>query len=79
MTSLTLRLPDSLHREIKYLIQAEGISMNLFLTLAAAEKVSALRTIEHLRAVGEKSNRADFDAFLNAVPDVEADKQDRIN
>jgi len=79
MTALTLRLPDSLHKEIKKLVQSEGISMNQFLTLAAAEKMSALRTIEYLHTEAEKGSREDFDAFLNAVPDVEPDEQDRLD
>jgi Arc/MetJ-type ribon-helix-helix transcriptional regulator len=70
MTAFTVRLPDSLHKEIKRLAQDEGISLNQFLTLAAAEKMSALRTVEYLRKESEKGDRADFDAFLAALPDV---------
>jgi Arc/MetJ-type ribon-helix-helix transcriptional regulator len=70
-TALTIRLPESLHREIRQLAQADGISMNQFLTLAAAEKLSALRTLDYLRAEASEGRRADFDAFLAAVPDVE--------
>jgi uncharacterized protein (DUF1778 family) len=73
--AVTVRLPDSLYKEIKQLAQADGISLNQFLTLAAAEKASALRT---LRAEASKGNRADFDAFLAAVPDVEPAENDRL-
>lgn len=78
MTALTIRLPDSLHREIKQLAKAEGISLNQFLTLAAAEKMSALRTVDHLRAEAAKGSRADFEAFLTAVPDTEPDEDDKL-
>lgn len=78
MTTLTLRLPDSLHKEIKQLVQSEGISINHFLTLAAAEKISALRTVDYLRAEGAKGSRADFEAFLAAIPDREPEEEDRI-
>jgi hypothetical protein len=76
--ALTIRLPESLHKEIKELAQADGISLNQFLALAAAEKASALRTISYLRAEASKGNRADFDAFLAAVPDVEPVENDRL-
>lgn len=79
MTALTVRLPDSLHKEIKRLVKAEGISINQFLTLAAAEKISALRTVDYLRSEGAKGSRADFDAFLAAVPDVEPDVDDKFD
>ncbi len=78
MTALTIRLPESLHKEIKQLAQAEGVSINQFMTLAAAEKISALRTMDYLRAEASKGSRADFEAFLAAAPDVEPMEDDRL-
>lgn len=78
MTTLTIRLPDSLHREIKQLAQDEGISLNQFLALAAAEKMSALRTVDFLRAEAAKGHRDDFEAFLTAVPDTEPIEEDKL-
>lgn len=77
-TTLTIRLPDSLHREIKQLAQEEGISLNQFLALAAAEKMSALRTVDFLRAEAAKGYRDDFEAFLTAVPDTEPTEEDKL-
>ena len=86
MTALTIRLPKSLHKEIKLLAQAEGVSINQFLTLAAAEKISALRTLDYLReeaakGSGYKNSLADFEAFLAALPDdhVEDDRLDLLH
>ena len=79
MTALTIRLPASVHKEIKALAEAEGVSINQFLTLAAVEKISALRTVEYLRAEASKGSRADFEAFLAAVPDVEPMVDDRLD
>ncbi len=79
MTALTLILPTSLHKKIKALAKAEGISINQFLALAAAEKISVLRTINYLRAEANKGGRADFEAFLASVPDVEPQEDDRLN
>ena len=78
MTALTIRLPASLHKEIKELAKEEGVSINQFLTLAAAEKISALRTLDYLREEAKKGNRADFEAFLAAAPDVEPVEDDRL-
>jgi len=76
---MTIRLPDSLHKEIKRLAQAEGVSINQFLTLAAAEKISALRTVAYLREEAAKGSRADFEAFLTAVPDNEPMDEDKLD
>lgn len=78
MTALTIRLPDSLHKEIKRLAQVEGVSINQFLTLAAAEKISALRTVDYLRAEAAKGSRSDFEAFLTAVPDDDPIEEDSL-
>lgn len=79
MTALTIRLPESLHKEIKRLAKAEGVSINQFMTLAAAEKISALRTVNYLREEAAKGSREDFEAFLAAVPDAEPIEEDRLN
>ena len=49
MTTLSIRVPDSLHRAIKELATKDGYSMNQFLITAAAEKLSALETVDFLR------------------------------
>ena len=78
MSTLSLRLPDSLHAKIRELASEEGVSINQFLTLAAAEKVSALLTVEYLRERAGRGSREAFDAVLARVPDVEPDPKDRI-
>jgi hypothetical protein len=78
MSTLSLRLPESLHRKIKELAESEGISMNQFLSSAAAEKMSALITVEYLKAEAKKGSRSDFEKVLNKVPDVEPEPYDRL-
>ena len=41
MSTLSLRIPNSLHEKIRQLAKQEGISINQFLASAAAEKMSA--------------------------------------
>lgn len=38
MSTLSLRLPDSLHKRVRDLAQQEGISINQFIRTAVAEK-----------------------------------------
>lgn len=42
MSALSLRLPKSLHEQLRELAQEEGISVNQFVMLAVAEKVAAI-------------------------------------
>ena len=78
MSTITVRLPKSLHTKIKELAQAEGISMNQFLVVAAAEKMAALLTEDYLTREAQHGKRADFEKVLQAVPRVEPEDYDRL-
>lgn len=76
MTTLSIRVPDSLHRAIKELATKDGYSMNQFLITAAAEKLSALDTVDYLRQRAVRANLKDFDSLLARVPDAAPDPGD---
>jgi hypothetical protein len=78
MSTLSLRLPDSLHRKAKELAEKEGVSINQFVTLAVAEKLSALMTEDYLLERAKRGSRSRYDAALSQVPDVEPPEYDRI-
>jgi predicted transcriptional regulator len=78
MSTITVRLPKSLHAKIKELAQAEGISMNQFLVIAAAEKIAALLTEDYLTREAQHGKHADFEKVLQAVPHVEPEDYDRL-
>jgi len=71
MSTLSLRLPESLHRQIKELARREGVSINQFLATAAAEKISALITEEYLGKRAARGRRTAFHAVLRKVPRTE--------
>ena len=79
MSTLSIRLPDSLHKRVKKLAKQEGVSMNQFIALAVAEKMSALLTVEHLEERAERGSREKFEAVLAKVPDVEPEEYDRLD
>ena len=78
MSTLSLRLPDYLHKGIRELAQREGVSINQLITLAVAEKLSALTTEEYLAERAQRGSRAAYEAVLAKVPAVEPDPQDRL-
>lgn len=78
MSTLSLRLPDSLHRRIKEMASQEGISINQFIATAVAEKMAALATEDYLQERASRGSRAAYDAALAQVPDVEPDEYDRL-
>lgn len=78
MSTLSLRLPDSLHEELRRVAEQEGISINQFIASAAAEKLSALKTASYLKQRALKGSRKEFEAVLEKVPDVPAPEWDRL-
>lgn len=77
MSTLSLRLPDSLHKRVKELASEEGISINQFIATAVAEKMAALMTEDYLQERAARGSRARYEAALAQVPDVEPDENDR--
>jgi hypothetical protein len=70
MSTLSLRLPESLHRKIRELAERDDISINQFIATAVAEKAAALLTVEYLEDRGRRGNAKLFDRLLARVPDV---------
>ena len=70
MTTLSVRLPDSIHKNIKQWAEKEGVSMNQFLSSAAAEKLAALATESYIEKRAKLASRKAFEAALNEAPDV---------
>lgn len=78
MSTLSIRLPRSLHEEIKALARKEGVSMNQFIALALAEKAAVLRTTQLLEQRLQPGDLERFRTILDKVPDVEPEEYDRL-
>jgi hypothetical protein len=78
MSTLSLRLPESLHRKVRELAEQEGVSINQFVTTALAEKLSALMTVEYLEALGKRGSRGRFERVLKKVRDRPAQPEDEL-
>jgi hypothetical protein len=70
MSTLTIQLPDGVARQLRECAAREGVTVDQLLSSAAAEKLSAMMTVEHLRERARHAWREDFIAFLNGSPDA---------
>ncbi|MBX3058993.1 MAG: toxin-antitoxin system HicB family antitoxin [Anaerolineae bacterium] len=75
---LSVRIPKSLHNQVRELAEEEGVSMNQFVMLALAEKVAALQAIGYLEERAKRGSREKLLAVLAKAPDVEPEDYDRI-
>jgi hypothetical protein len=78
MSTLSLRLPASLHKRIRELAKQEGISINQLISTAVAEKIAALMTVDYLGERAKQGSREKFLAVLAKVPDVAPEPQDEL-
>ena len=70
MSSLSVRLPDSLHDKVRELARRDGVSINQFIATAVAEKASALLTVDYLEQRARGADPDLLSRLLSRVPDV---------
>jgi len=78
MSAISIRLPDSLHKRIKEVAQRDNVSINQMITLAIAEKLSALETEDYLENRASRSSKGKFRKALSKVQYRKPDPQDQI-
>ena len=78
MSAISLRLPASLHEKAREVARQESVSVNQLITLALAEKLSALMAEDYLVMRARRGDRARFEAAMAKVPDVEPEEDDRL-
>ena len=78
MTALSLRLPKSMYNQLREVAKAEGVSMNQFVTLAIAEKMATLTTLDYLEERAKRGSREKLLTILEKAPDVEPEDYDRL-
>jgi len=71
MSSITIRLPDSLHQKAREIAKADGVSLNQFINAAVGEKLSSILTLNYLEERARKGSSEAFSRILDKVPDRE--------
>jgi len=77
MSTISLRLPDSLHKKARDLAKKENTSINQLVSSALAEKISALLTEEYLEVRAKRADKNKFKNALSRVGNVEPDEYDK--
>jgi len=78
MSTLSLRLPNSLHERLGKIARRDNVSINQLISSAVAEKVSALMTEEYLSERAARGSRRKFAAVLRKVRATDPDAADRL-
>ncbi len=78
MSTISLRLPESLHKSVRELAKKEDVSINQLITTALAEKLSALMTVEYLDERAKRGSRKKFERAMAKVRDVKPEERDAL-
>ena len=78
MSTLSVRLPTSLHRQLRELAGREGVSMNQLISSAVGEKLASLLTVEYLRERGNQGKRPAYERVLRRVRNVAPEERDAL-
>lgn len=78
MSTLSIQLPDSLYKSLQKLAEQDGVSLDQFVALAIAEKISALTTEDYLKKRAQRGDRATYEAVLAKVADVSPVADDSV-
>jgi hypothetical protein len=78
MSAVSIRLPKSLHEQLREISREEGISVNQFILLAVSEKIAAISTIEYLEKRAKRGSREKLIEILHKAPNVDPEVYDKL-
>jgi hypothetical protein len=78
MSTLSLRLPESLHKQLRELAKSEGVSINQLAASALGEKMASLMTQDYLEERATRGNRAAFEKALSKVSECAPESHDAL-
>ena len=78
MSTLSLRIPESIHHKLKEVSKKEHISINQFISSAVSEKLSVYMTEEYIQKRAKRGAREKFLKALDQVPDTEPEEYDKL-
>jgi hypothetical protein len=67
-----------LHKQVRKLAEKESVSINQLITVALAEKLSALMTEEYLDERAKRGSRKKCQRAMAKVPRVKPEEYDRL-
>jgi hypothetical protein len=73
-----LRLPDGLRKAVAECAKEDKVSINHFIAIAVAEKISVLKTESYFKGRAAKANMQEFWDFMNRKDGLPPMEEDRI-
>lgn len=78
MSTLSLRLPESLHKKVRELTRKDRVSINQFINSAVAEKISTFLTRDYLEERAKRGSKTRFLSALRRVKNRKPESGDEL-
>lgn len=78
MRALNIKLPDSLVVKMEELSKKDGISLDYFVSLAVAEKISSWISDGYIQERAKRANKENYYKALKLIPDREPHSHDAL-
>jgi hypothetical protein len=78
VSRLTVRLPDTLHRQLTNLADQEGVSLNQYIVYALTRQTTLAYTVQAVPAEEISQQRVSFAALLQSLGQASAEEIDRV-
>jgi hypothetical protein len=78
MNTISLNLPDSLHKRVKEFVDKDRISIDQFIISAITEKIAAFMTKGYLEERAKRGSKEKFERAMTKVPDIEPEDYDKL-
>ena len=78
MSTLSVRLPHSLHRHLREVAARDGVSMNQLISSAVGEKLAALLTSEYLDERARRGRHQAYEGVLRKVRSMPPARGDEL-
>ena len=79
MSTVSLRLPNSIHNRVKQLAKMDGVSINQFISVALTEKVSVMNAVDYLENRAKRGTLDKFQRVLDKVSGREPEPFDTVD
>ena len=70
MSTITIQIPDSLHRHVERLAAEDRITVDQFFATAASEKLSVIEAVDYIAARAARANDTDFLKAVSQIPNA---------
>lgn len=79
MIKLQLRLPESIHAQVRKIAKKENMSINQLLVNSISNEIVRYETRQFFGMRAKDFDEQDFLAALREIPDVEPDEIDKLD